>query len=393
MKIAFVMPTPFDLGGEQRVTSMISNILVEAGNDVTIICTNSKVKKDYSIYNLNEKVKIINIKEENKKAKLIALIFRVLSQINKKTNILKRNTKILEKIYINRDKNTLKNLKEIINENKYEYVIGVGGKYSLLLTFLKQEISSKIIGWQHSCYDAYFNTKGRYYWHEDSIYKKRLPMLDKYVVLTESDKNKIDENFLMQSVVINNPKSFVSNEVSDLTCKNFLAAGRFVYVKGFDLLVEAFSIFAKENKDWKLTIVGEGQEKEKIKELVKKHELQDRVNIEGFTSDIKKYMLNSSAYVLSSRWEGMPMAILEAYEMGLPVISYDIDAMKELTKNIETGIIVDKYNIQNFANAMLKIAQDESYRKKMGENARKKSKDFSYERIGQEWKNLLENIK
>lgn len=392
MKIAFVMPTPFDLGGEQRVTSIISNILIEQGNDVTIICTNSKVDKDYNIYNLNKKVTIIYTKGKNIKEKCISLIFKALSQVNKKTNLLKKNTKLLEKIYLNRDKYLIKDLSKLINKNKYDYVIGVGGKYSLLLTFLKNEIESKIIGWQHSCYDAYFNTKGRYYWHEDRVFKERISMLDKYIVLTESDKNKIDKNFSIESIVINNPKSFISDEVSRLNSKNFLAAGRFVYVKGYDLLIEAFSAFAKKNKDWTLTIVGEGEEKSKILELIKKYELQDRVKIEGFTNDIKKYMLNASAYLLSSRWEGMPMTILEAYEMGLPIISFNIDAIKELTKDIETGVIVEKYDTAKFAEAMLRMAENESYRKELGKNAKIKSNDFSYERIGEKWKTMLDSL-
>lgn len=109
-----------------------------------------------------------------------------------------------------------------------------------------------------------------------------------------------------------------------------------MYVKGYDLLIQAFSIFAQKNKDWTLTIVGEGKEKNKILKLVKKLKLEDRVKIDKFTKNIKKYMLNSSIYLLTSRWEGMPMTVLEAYEMGLPVISFDIDAMKELTNDTET---------------------------------------------------------
>lgn len=336
MKIAFVMPTPFDLGGEQRVTSIISNLLVEEGNEVSIICTNAKVKEDRSIYNLNPNVKILYVNEKNKKENYIALFYKILSQINKRTRIFKNNINILEKVYINREINTIKFLLQVINENNYDFVIGVGAKYSLLLTFLKSKISSKIIGWQHSSYEAYFQTKRINYWHEDVIFKKQLRLLDKYIVLTQLDKEKIDKNFNIQSVVINNPKSFISNEISNLTKKNFLAAGRFNYVKGYDLLVQAFGIFAQRNKEWTLTIIGEGEEKDKIVRLVKQLNLENRVKIDGFTKNIKKYMLNSSVYLLTSRWEGMPMVVLEAYEMGLPVISFDIDAMKELTNDIQT---------------------------------------------------------
>lgn len=336
MKIAFVMPTPFDLGGEQRVTSIISNLLAEEGNEVSIICTNTKIKEDRNIYNLSSNIKTLYVKEKNRKEKCISFFYKILSQINKRTPILKNNTKILEKIYINRDINTIKYLLQTINENNYDFVIGVGAKYSLLLTFLKNKITSKIIGWQHSSYEAYFQTKRINYWHEDIIFKKQLPLMDKYIVLTQLDKEKIDKNFNIQSVVINNPKSFISDETSNLTKNNFLTAGRFNYVKGYDLLIKAFGVFAQKNKDWTLTIVGEGEEKDKIIKLVNELNLKDRVKIDGFTNDIKKYMLESSIYLLTSRWEGMPMVVLEAYEMGLPVISFDIDAMQELTNGTKT---------------------------------------------------------
>jgi hypothetical protein len=280
----------------------------------------------------------------------------------------------------------------IANDEKFDYVIGLGGKYSILLTFIKDRIPSKIIGWQHSSFDAYFNTKGTNYWHEDKMYEKRIGLFDKYIVLTENDKKKIDERFKIESIVINNTKSFESKEVSNLYNKNFLSAGRFTYVKGYDLLIEAFSIFAKQNNEWTLTIVGEGEKKRKIIELIKKYNLEDRVKIEGFTKDIKKYMLNSSVYLLASRWEGMPMVVLESYEMGIPVISFDIDAMKELTNNIETGIIVNKYDVNEYAEAMLKLANNREELIRLAKNAKEKSNDYSYEKIGKKWSEILNSL-
>ncbi len=391
MKIAFFMPTPFSLGGEQRVTSIISNILLEYGYDITIICTDSKTKEDHNRYKLDKRIKIIYMQEKSAKDRTKTIFWKILSQINRKTNIMKKNERIIEKIYYNRDRCYLNSLISIINNEKIDYVIGIGGKYSILLTFIKDKILSKIIGWQHSSFDAYFNTKEINYWHEDKMYEKRISELDKYIVLTESDKIKIDKKFNIESIVINNPKSFVSKEISDLTKNNFLAAGRFNYVKGYDLLIEAFSIFAQKNKNWTLTIVGEGEDKDKIIKLVKQLNLEDRVKIDGFTNDIKKYMLNSSVYLLSSRWEGMPMVVLEAYEMGLPIISFDIDAMKELTNGIQTGIIVEKYNVNKYAQAMEKLASDKEEIQRLANNARKKSEDYSYEKIGEKWKELLNN--
>lgn len=87
--------------------------------------------------------------------------------------------------------------------------------------------------------------------------------------MNEITKEKIDANFGIDSTVIYNPKSYVSKEKSDMESKVFLAAGRMVYAKGFDTLVEAFRIFAQRNSDWKLLLVGDGEELPTIKNKIK----------------------------------------------------------------------------------------------------------------------------
>lgn len=89
--------------------------------------------------------------------------------------------------------------------------------------------------------------------------------------------------------------------------KVFLAAGRMIYVKAFDNLVEAFKIFAQKNSDWKLLLVGDGEDFPMIRDKIKKYGLEQRIITPGKTDDIKKYFLQSSVLLLPSRWEGMPM--------------------------------------------------------------------------------------
>lgn len=390
MKICFVMATPFSLGGEQRAVTVISNILYEKGHDVTILCTDRKYDINYKIYNLNKNVKIEFARKRKLHEKIIRKINIFLVKANKKIGIFKNSSKFLTKLIY--DNTTVKMVEEIVNKNKYDVIVGIAGYFSLLVALLKCDKATKKVGWQHSSFDAYFRTKDRYYWNLQIMFENLLKRLDKYIVLTDIDKEKIDKEFKINSIVINNPKSFVSSEASSLSQNNLLAAGRFTYVKGFDLLIEAFSIFAKEDNKWNLTIVGEGEEKNNIIKLVKKYELQDRIKIEKFTDDIKKYMMNSSIYLLSSRWEGMPMVVLEAYEMGLPVISFDIDAMKELTKNINTGIQVPKYDINQYAKAILELTQNREKMEKFAKNAKEASKNYSYEVIGMKWEELLKNL-
>lgn len=389
MKICFLMPTPFNLGGEQRVVSVISNILVSYNYDVTIMCTEAKYKENYDLYKLDSRVKI---EYANIKMGFIDKVIRkfkyIINSINMHTGIIKNNLFLLK--FINRNVKQQKEIIKKINEDKYDIVIGVGSDYCVLLTDIKNKINSKLIGWQHSCFEAYFETKGIRLYNQEKLVKLMLKTLDEYIVLTNKDKIRIKEKFDIDVKTIYNPKSFYSDKVCELNNKNFLAAGRFDKVKGYDLLLESYSMFCKKNKDWTLTIVGEGIEKENIISLIKKYNLENLVILDPFTDNIKEYFLKSSVFLLSSRWEGMPMIILESMEMGCPVISYDIDVMQEILG--EAGSLVKRFKTEDFANEMLKLADNYEIRKKMGNKAREQSKQFSYDIIGEKWINIFQKL-
>lgn len=388
-KICFLMKNPFTLGGEQRVVSVIANILTNKNFDVTILCTD-KFVANYDMYELDRKVEVhqLNI-TNNLFYKILNNFYKIIRYINKKTNIMKNNDKLLNTIYCN--KFLRKSLANTIN-NSYDYVIGVGGTYTLLVASIKNMINCKVIGWQHSSYDAYFLTKDNCSWHQDILFEKYLNKLDKYIVLTNYDKEKMDKRFDINSIVINNPKSFESDIVSNLGNKKFIAMGRFVYVKAFEDLIEAFNLFSKKNNDWNLYIYGDGPYKDKYIELIEQYNLENRIFIENYTDDVKKVLLDSSIYLLSSRWEGFPMVVLEAMEMGLPVISYDISASKEIIIN-NSGILVRSRNIEEYADAMLNLANNPDLLKEMGKCAKINSENYSYEKIGNQWFELLDSSK
>lgn len=381
MKICFLVDAVFNLGGVQRVVSVIANELSKS-SEVSIICTNNKISIDRSIYNLSENIKIIEIPElrsNNVINKLLRLINRITGIFNNKLMY-----KLLSKSYF--PSNVKNALISYLGNNRYDVVIGVEGYYSLLLGAMSDKINSKTIGWQHNSYDAYLNNKYKYYWNQDILFNKYINKLNKYIVLTEYDKKMFKDNMNIDSKVIYNPKSFESSIKSDITKKQFLAAGRFNYQKGFDLLIESFNIFAKENNEWKLIIVGEGEEREEISNMIKKYKLQDRVIIKEFTNDIKKYFLESSVLLLPSRWEGMPMIVLESLEMGVPVISYNITAIEPLVDNNKEGLIIEKFNTKKFADAMKKISNSYEIRYRLSRNAIEKSAEFKISNIVKQWK-------
>ena len=388
MKICFITHSIFNLGGVQRVVSVLSNSLIEY-HDITVLCLENQFPVNRDIYNLDKKVNIemdVEIYKTNNLLKKI--LYKGIRYTHKRTNI-KFSKNMMFNAYYNCDTSKLI---EFINNNDFDIVIGVEGSWSIILSHIAKDISAKTIGWQHNSYDAYLNTPNKYYWKQDMIFKKSIPKLDKFIVLNEYDRKMYVQNMGIECDVIENPISFRSDLKSSVNNKNFLAAGRFTRQKGFDLLIKSFKEFSHENDDWTLTIVGEGEEEHIIRKMIKRYKLDNRVKVELFTNDIKKYFLNASALLLSSRWEGMPMVGLESLSLGVPIIAYDITGIHPLIENNKEGFIVEKFDTQKYAQAMLRIANDYEQRKEMSQNAIIKSKKFDIDIITNKWNKVFEDL-
>lgn len=389
-KVCFLVNDIFSLGGVQRVVSVIANSLCK-DYDITILCIGNNVEVNRTTYNLDERIKV-DVKSDILKVNIIKkIIYKIAKVINERTNIFQHNKKnILSEIYF--PKCIREKLYNHLNSSDFDIVIGVEGNFSLLLATISDMLDCKTMGWQHNSYDAYLKNKNKYHWKQDCLFKKYLPKLDRYIVLTNYDKRMYKKEMDIDCIVINNPKSFISNEKSKLINKQFLAAGRFNYQKGFDLLIESFNEFAKHNDDWNLVIVGEGEEKDKIIKLINKYNLQNRIQIDNFTDNIQKYFLQSSILLLPSRWEGMPMIVLESMEMGVPVISYDISACTQLIKNNCEGILVDKYNTKQFAQGMNELSSSYKKRKEMSKHISDKIKNYDINTISLNWKIIISEL-
>lgn len=390
MKICFVMTNIFSLGGVQRVVSVLSNELIKE-HEIDILCISEKLKVNNDLYNLNHK---INVEFNNSlnKTNILSKIFRkIIKDVNKKTGILNKETHYKKLINIYFPNKVRKNFAEYLNKKQYDVIIGVEGLYSILLGSIKENLNSKVLGWQHNSYNAYLKNSNRYYWNLDILFNKYIYKLDKYVVLTNQDKIIYKNEKNIDCDVIYNPLSFESNEKSTCSKKNILFVGRLEeQQKGLDLLIQAFSKVCSKNKDWILKIVGDGSDKEKLEQLIEGLKLTERVKIEPPTNNIKEYYLDSSMFVSSSRWEGFGLVITEAMECGLPVVAFANSGPREIiTKNYENGILVPCEDVDSLANAMLDLINNEEKRNKISKLAIERAKDFSLSKISEAWNDIL----
>ncbi|MFA1543084.1 glycosyltransferase family 4 protein [Actinomadura monticuli] len=172
-----------------------------------------------------------------------------------------------------------------------------------------------------------------------------------------------------------------------------LAAGRLVRTKGFDLLLRAYAPIAAEHPDWTLRIFGSGARRDRLRAMIGDLGLTGAVELRARTPDLPAEMRRASVYVLSSRREGMPMVVIEAMGMGLPVVSFDCPhGPAELITSGEDGLLVPAGDVEALTAALRKLIEDPDLRDRLGEQALRSVRRHDLDRIGPRWSRLIADV-
>jgi glycosyltransferase involved in cell wall biosynthesis len=218
----------------------------------------------------------------------------------------------------------------------------------------------------------------------------KLTRLDRFVVLTEEDKSAWPE--LQNICVIPDPLSFSPTQHSLLTEKRVIAVGRYVYQKGFDLLLQAWTIIEKQFSDWELVVFGDGNREPYEQQMKELGIDRNRCRLNGPTADIQKEYVNSSIFAFSSRFEGFGMVLVEAMACGLPVVSFACPCgPKDIVRDGEDGFLVENGNVDDLAQQLMKLMADDNLRTAFAHRAHQNVQRFNMEHIALRWKSLFES--
>ena len=372
-RICFLVDSIFSIGGVQRVTSVIAKELSKS-NDVTIV-TFSDIHYRFISY-----PPIGNFKNKLCKA-YSGLYMRLLPQSQWTSDLYAHSSfpSELRKVLI-----------EELKLGNYQTIIGVHAPLSGRLATIKKYLPGvKTIGWIHNSFEALFGDKFIYIGGaRKRHYVYQFRKLDHVVLLCHHDaETYYNYDPLFKPTVIYNPLTLEPGKVSQGDSKRFLAVGRFSHQhKGFDLLIEAFHIFAQKNSQWKLDIVGEGVEEKLYRQLIEKYQLADRVTLHPFTNHIQDYYSQAQIYVLSSRWEGFGLVLVEAMAHGLPVVSSDLPTSQEIMGDF--GLYFRNGNINELAQRLEDATRLDWDTK--SKEAIKISQRFEVAHIIKQWKQLIE---
>ncbi len=388
MKICFLTDSIFSIGGVQRVMAVIAKELSKE-YDVTIISFDKVEDKDLRMYELQEaniNYRFFHYPQVNQ---IKQLVCRIVSGIYLNLHL---KSKWSSNIYAHSSfpKERRNALIYELKQGKYDIIIGVHAPLSARIATIKKQLPNiKLIGWIHNSFEALFGKSSTYIGKERmSYYIYQFKKLDNVIVLSNHDAETYNHyDFDFYPLVIYNPLTLKPGQLSKGSSHHFLAIGRFSYKhKGFDLLIEAFHLFAQNNKDWKLDIVGEGNMEFELKKLINAFHLEKRIFIHPFTNRIQDYYSKAQIYVLSSRWEGMPLVLVEAMSHGLPIITSDLPICKEILGDF--SMYFENENVYELAER-LEESTHINWQEK-SKKALKIAEQFNINSIICQWKKIIE---
>ncbi len=210
---------------------------------------------------------------------------------------------------------------------------------------------------------------------------------EQFIVLTEGNKN--EWKSLKNIQVIPNPLSFYPDTPSDLESKKVICVGKISYQKGQDLLVKAWEKVTVNHPDWQLELYGKSDDA-----FLNTDSLTSK-NIFHFPPErnIEAKYLESSIYVMSSRYEGFGMVLIEAMACGLPCVSFDCNyGPSDIISNRKDGYLVAQEDVDNLADSILNLIENKQLRKVMGKEGRENVKKYLPQTIVNEWNDLLKKL-
>lgn len=286
-------------------------------------------------------------------------------------------------------------LQELLDEIQPDVVVST--TYAL---FLFREILSqpyRHVVESHVYYQLLLqNTFTHIPWLDRMITRHLLEMLkrcEKVVVLTQKDAacwKGYDNIEVIHNVVTNYPEKIT--DVADRP-KRIIAVGRLHAQKGFDLLIQSWQLIAARHPDWQLVVYGHGGDLQKLQQQLEKAGLTSSMTFAGATDNIYKEYQDSAFYVMSSRYEGWGLVLVEAMSCGLPCVSFDCPyGPSDIIRDGEDGFLVENGNIQQLAEKMELLINNKELREWLGVRARLNAARFTSDNIMPQWTKLFETI-
>lgn len=380
MKITYILNGMFNSAGMERVVSNKAQFLTSRGHRITIITANQAGKPYF--YRVPDSVIKIDFGLDSFEYDGKPIVVKVFS-------------------FLKKEKAFKKKLGKFLKDFPQDVVVTLEDKFIPMLVQLAPE-GTVLVAENHFNQFAFkqlgksvnrnfvqrivYGLRSKYVQY---CYHGRL---DAYVLLTHEDYEYRSGN-KRNVYVIPNSTMYDKSKVAALNNKVVMTVGRLTYQKGYERLLESWSLVHKVYPEWSLQLYGDGEDRLKLIELCKKYCIDNSVVFFSPTPQIQERLLDASIYVMTSRFEGLPMTLIEAMSLGLPLVSFDCKTgPKDVIKNGYNGFLIHEGDIKSLAEYLMKLMKDEDLRLKMGHNSKIEGEKYSHEHIAELWENLFNNL-
>ena len=374
MKILYCIACTCHSGGMERVLANKANYLARHGYEIVVVTTDQRGAQPFFL--LEPGIRCIdlgiNYDENNGKSFLNKLLHYPLKQCRHK-----------------------KRLKAVLMEERPDVTVSMFNNDAGFIPGIKDG-SAKLLEIHFSKFKRLqYGRKGVWKladWWRSKQDEKTVRKFDRFVVLTEEDKAYWGN--LPNIMVIPNAISGIPAETALLENKKVIAVGRYAYQKGFERLVDAWYLLASRFPDWKLDIIGDGEERPLLEQRIHFYGLDRQVTLTRPTQEIGKVYQEASILASSSRYEGLPMVLLEAQAFGLPTVAFQCKCgPKDIVSDGINGYLVPEGDIAGMAQRLEILMKDEALRKRMGLKAKESALRFNEEVIMKEWMYTFQTLK
>lgn len=356
-KICFLIGNLNNSGGTERVTTLIANALAEKKYQVSIL---SLADGKQPFFELVPSIKTYSLYPE---------------KISFKKNFL----------------GAVWRIRKFVTQHQIDTLIVVDSISCIFTVPALCGLKVKHICWEHFNFKNNNGVKFRDYGR-----KLAAKYCDYVVTLTQRDKELWEKGLKKinaKIVAIANPVSYEDIEnIPSLEYKTVLAVGRLTHVKGYDLLITAWSKIARQVPGWKVIIVGSGEDELMLKQMAKDFAVEDSIVFAGQQKDMDQFYRQASFFCMSSRFEGFAMVLIEAQSYGLPIVAFDCDTGPAEIICEKSGILVENLNVQLLANQLLMMTKmSVNQYSSMSGSAILNSKSYYIDNIVHHWVGLLES--
>lgn len=361
--ITFVLGCVNKLGGTEKATIDLANLLAKRGYKVSLVSVYRKITNQNNTYKIHDDIEIRYVFSRIEFLKYHLNFYRVLDYMSKKK------------------------VNEIINQTNPDIVF---------YTSIKQipfEIQAfKKILMVHNCYEYY--RSGRL---TRNLLNKNYNKIDNIIYLSKKDLDKYEQEFdAKNGDFVYNISQISPSQKANYNKNKITYMGRLDNnVKQLDHAILAIDELVHKNlfNNWEFQIFGSGPDENEIKQLIKNKGLEKNISLKGTTSEVEKVMSESDIIMLTSDFEGLPMCLIEGASCGVPLISYDSSSgIHDIIIDSYNGYVVEKNNIKLLSEKIAKLVLDKNLRQALGSNGVQHIKEnFSEEKIYKKWVKIIED--